>query len=431
MHVTAPLEAHDLLHFIDASPTPYHAVAEVARRLEGAGFVRWNEEDAWQPDAGTKAYVVRGGGSIVAFHVGSQAPADSGFHAIGAHTDSPNLRLKPRPDRVAEGLRLLDVATYGGVLLHTWFDRDCSLAGRVVVRDGDERRVLLVDLERPLLRVADLAIHLQRDIRAEGFKPNPQTHIAPILGDAGAPDLLGLLRPALAEQGIGDLSARDLLGHDLMLYDTCPSTLSGPDEEMIHAPRLDNLASCHAAIRALTAGEGRAAAFTRVVALWDHEEVGSRSATGAEGTFLADVLTRLSGDEISLRRAIARSLLVSADMAHAAHPNHPEKHDPLHRPHLGRGPVVKVNADQRYATDALSAAQFRHLAADVGVTTQDFAVRNDMPCGSTIGPISASRLGLSTVDVGNPMLSMHSAREMASALDVGPMIRVMRRWLET
>jgi aspartyl aminopeptidase len=430
MHTTAPLEAHDLLHFVDASPTPYHAVAEVVRRLEAAGYVRWSEEDAWQADAGAKAYVVRNGGSLIAFHVGSKPPAEGGFHIVGAHTDSPNLRLKPRPDRVAEGVRVLEVATYGGVLLHTWFDRDCSLAGRVVVLRDGVRQTLLLDLERPLLRVTDLAIHLQRDIRAEGFKPNPQTHIAPILGLADAPDLLGLLRPAVAAAGVPDLERSELLAHDLMLYDTQPSALSGPREEMIHAPRLDNLASCHAAVRALTAGDGSAASFTRVIALWDHEEVGSRSAQGAEGSFLPDVLARLAGNDLELRRAIARSTLISADMAHAAHPNHADKHDPLNRPQLGRGPVIKHNADQRYATDALSAAVFRELCLEAGVTAQDFAVRNDMPCGSTIGPISATRLGLATVDVGNPMLSMHSAREMASADDVGPMIRVMRRWFE-
>ena len=431
MHTTAPIEAHDLLHFIDASPTPYHAVAEGVRRLEAAGFVAWREEDVWQPDPGAKAYVVRNGGSLIAFQVGAQPPAESGFHVIGAHTDSPNLRLKPRPDRVAEGVRVLEVATYGGVLLHTWFDRDCSLAGRVVVRRDGRRHAVLVDLERPLLRVSDLAIHLQRDVRADGFKPNPQTQIAPVLGLADAPDLVGLLRPALAAAGAGDLAPGDLLAHELMLYDVQPSALSGPREEMIHAPRLDNLASCHAAVRALTAGDGRAAAFTRVIALWDHEEVGSRSAQGADGSFLPDVLARLAGDDMALRRAIARSTLISADMAHAAHPNHGEKHDPLNRPQLGRGPVLKHNADQRYATDALSAAVFRELCLEVGVVAQDFAVRNDMPCGSTIGPISASRLGLSTVDVGNPMLSMHSAREMACTDDVGPMIRVLRRWLET
>ncbi len=431
MHAHVAPDVHDLLRFIDASPSPYHAVAEAARRLDAAGYVAWREEDPWQPDAGAKAYVVRGGGSLIAFHLGADPPAESGYHVVGAHTDSPVLRLKPRPDRVADGVRLLEVSPYGGVLLHTWFDRDCSLAGRVVVRDGSARRVVLVDLRRPLARVTDLAIHLQREVRGEGFRPNAQAHLAPIVGLADAPDLLGLLAPAIEQEaGLHGLSASELLGHDLMLYDTAPSILSGTRGEMIHAPRLDNLASCHAALSALIAGSERPAACTRVVALWDHEEVGSQSAIGAESTFLPDVLARLSGGGEALRRAIARSALISADMAHAAHPNHPEKHDPWHRPLLGRGPVVKTNPEQRYATDALTAGLFRDLAREVGVSTQDFVARNDMPCGSTIGPISASRLGLATVDVGNPMLSMHSARELAASADIAPMIRVLERWFE-
>lgn len=431
MYRQPQVETHDLLQFIDASPTPYHAVAQAAQRLDSAGYTMWDERDAWQAAPGAKGYVVRGGASLVAFHLGSGSPAENGFRLVGAHTDSPNLRLKPTPDRQTEGSRVLDVATYGGVLLHTWFDRDCSLAGRVVVRSEGGTREILVDLERPLLRIADLAIHLQRELRSEGFKPNVQNHIAPMLGLAAAPDLVALLAPSLAVAGYDLLRPSDLLAHDLMLYDVQRSALGGPQEDMIFAPRLDNLASCHAALRALVAGGGATAPFSRVVALWDHEEVGSRSARGADGAFLPDVLHRLVPEAEDLRRALARSMLVSADMAHAVHPNHAERHDPAHKPRLGGGPVLKHNSDLRYATDAGTAGVFRRLCQDVGVPCQDFVVRNDMPCGSTIGPIVATRLGIATVDVGNPMLSMHSVREMAATDDVPRMIAVLRRWFET
>ena len=424
------LDAHDLLAFIDAAPTPYHAVEEVTRRLDAAGYVAWQETDAWTAGPGTRAYTVRGGGSIIAFEVGTEPLAEAGLHIVGAHTDSPNLRLKPRPDRVAEGLRLLEVVPYGGLLLHTWFDRDCSIAGQVVVRDGERARPVLVRFDQPLVRVANLAIHLQRELRKDGFQPNTQQHVAPILGLEGAPDLVALLLPRL-EAALGHAVAEDdLLGWDLMLYDVQPAALSGPQEEMVHASRLDNLGSCHAAVSALTSLSGTPAPFTRVIALWDHEEVGSGSATGARGTFLPDVIARLAPDAEARRRAIQRSTLLSVDMAHGAHPNYADKHDGNHKPLLGQGPVIKHNINQRYATNAETAGLFRGLCQRASVPCQDFVVRNDMPCGSTIGPLSATLLGMSTVDVGNAMLSMHSVREMTAAIDIPRMIAVLRAWFE-
>lgn len=427
---------HDLLRFLDASPTPFHAVAEAVRRLEAAGFTPLDEDQVWRLADGDRHYAIRGGGSLVAFEVGTEPPAVGGFRVIGAHTDSPNLRIRPRADVTAHGYRQLAVETYGGVLLHTWLDRDLSVAGRVWLRDASGAlRPALVDLRRPVLRIPSLAIHLSREIRTEGLKLNAQDHTMPVLGLEAAPGLSDVLRRALREAGATDETDPQVCGYDLMLYDTQPAAVGGVDDAFVYASRLDNLGSCHAALRALLAAERGASAGTRVIVLYDHEEVGSRSAEGAQGTLLADVLARcvegFEGDgRQGLARALARSCLVSADMAHAVHPNYADKHEARHRPVIGRGPVIKTNVERSYASDGATAARFAALCAAAGVEPQHFASRNDMPCGSTIGPITAARVGIPAVDVGNPMLSMHSCREMAGSADVAPMIEVLRRFLE-
>jgi aspartyl aminopeptidase len=430
-----PDRVADLLRFIDRSPTPYHAVAECVRRLEAAGFRALREEEIWSLEPDARCYVVRAEGSLVAFQSGRESPAEAGFRIVGAHTDSPNLRLKPRPDRGAEGYRQLAVEPYGSPLLHTWLDRELSLAGRVSLRDRSAARsavrTLLVDFERPLLRIPSLAIHLQRELAQEGLKLNAQQHLAPILGLAEVPPLAELLATLLRASGEAGAEAADVLAFDLMAYDVQPAAVAGARGEFVCAPRLDNLASCHAAVTALaeTAGAslGRA---TRMIVLYDHEEVGSRSAQGAAGTLLSDALERSvagwkDGARQGLARAAARSLMVSADMAHAVHPNYADRHEPEHRPVVGKGPVIKVNANQSYASDAETAAQFAALCGEVGVCPQHFVVRSDLACGSTIGPISAARVGIRTVDVGSPMLSMHSCRELAGGADVAPMIEVL------
>ncbi len=425
----------DMLAYIDASPTPYHAVVEGGRRLEAAGHVAVAEDELWTLSPGDRRYTIRNGGSLIAFRVGTESPVEGGFRIVGAHTDSPNLRLRPNPDVSAHGYAQLSVETYGGILLHTWLDRDLSIAGRVTLRGAPLPRSVLVDFGRPLLRIPNLAIHLNREIREQGLKLNPQQHSLPVAGMEGSPPLAELVSKELRAQSLADAAPEDILAFDLMLYDTQPGTVAGIDGAFVHAPRLDNLASCHAALTALTSSESEACASTAVVVLYDHEEVGSRSAQGAAGTFLLDSLERCvsgfkGGEPQGLARARARSVLISADMAHAVHPNYADKHEPGHRPVIGRGPVIKSNVDQAYASESLTSGLFASLCEHVGFEPQHFTSRNDMPCGSTIGPISAARVGISTVDVGNPMLSMHSCREMAGTADVDPMIHVLRSFFE-
>ncbi len=425
----------DLLGFLDRSPTPYHAVAEVARRLEAVGFHELSERDPWQLAEGDARYVIRGGGSILAFQVGQAPPAEAGFRIVGAHTDSPNLRLKPLADGTSQGYRQLAVETYGGVLLHTWLDRDLSLAGRVTFARDGALETALVDFARPLLRVPNLAIHLNREIASDGLKLNAQQHAVPVLGLEDGPPLPSLLATELAAAGT-DVRPEDLRGFDLMTYDSQAAGLAGSRGEFVLSGRLDNLASCHAAVRALAQAveRGETPAETRMVVLYDHEEVGSQSATGAGGPLLTETLARVASaikDEGAegAARASARSLLVSADMAHAVHPNYADRHDPAHLPRIGGGPVIKTHASQAYASDATSAGLFAELCRAQGLVPQHFVSRSDLRCGSTIGPISAARAGIRTVDVGSPMLSMHSCREMAGAADVGPMIDVLGAFL--
>ncbi len=426
----------DLLAFIDRSPTPYHAVAEAVRRLEVAGYRTASEEDLWSFTPGDCRYAVRCEGSLVALQVGAVSPADGGFRVVGAHTDSPNLRLKPRADLTAYGYRQLAVEPYGAPLLHTWLDRDLSLAGRVVLREGEAQRTVLVDFGRPLLRVPNLAIHLDREIHKEGLRLNAQTHLVPVAGLEDAPPVAELLVSELRARKLADARIEDVLAFDLMAYDTQPASTAGMRGEFIHASRIDNLASCHAAVTAMTsASTSPEPAFTRVAVLYDHEEVGSRSAQGAGGTLLADALARTvagfkGGEPQGLPRAMARSMMVSVDMAHAVHPNYADRHEPGHRPVIGAGPVIKLNANQSYASDAQTSGLFTSLCGRLGIEPQHFVVRSDLACGSTIGPITAARVGIRTVDVGNPMLSMHSCREMAGSADVAPMIDVLRLFFE-
>jgi len=431
-----PDETRDLLAYIDASPTPFHCVAESARRLEAAGFQPLEPSERWSLRPGQGHYVAQAG-TLIAFRVGQAAPADAGFRVIGAHTDSPNLKVKPIPDVTKAGYRQLAVEVYGGVLDYTWLDRDLGLAGRVLLA-GEARPAAvehrIVTIARPILRVPSLAIHLNREIREKGLQLNKQKHLPPLLGLAGddQADEVGALRRLLGREL--DVPPDRILSWDLSLFDVVPSTVGGMDGEFIFAPRLDNQASCHAALAALIAADP--APTTQVACLYDHEECGSQSAEGAEGPVVEHILRRLSAsaspeeaEPDAFARAVARSFQISADMAHAVHPSWEDRHEPGHRPVLNGGPVIKLNHNQRYATSGEGAALFAALCREAEVPCQQFVTRTDLACGTTIGPISAARLGITTVDVGNPMLSMHSIREQAGALDQPRMIAVMTRFL--
>ena len=406
-----------MIGFIDASPTPYHAVQNVAAQLREDGFTELDERQAWVLEPGDRRYVIREAGTIVAFVVGARSPAEAGFRVIGAHTDSPNLRLKPNASTAKKGYLQLGVETYGGVLLSTWLDRDLSLAGRVSYVDDGEVSSQLVDLRRPVGRVANVAIHLNRKVNSDGLVLNKQRHMVPMVGLGN--EAFDLDRELGAQL---DVTPDRILGYDLCLYDLQKGAVGGMDDEFVFCARLDNLASCYAALEAIC-GVPDDLESTSVIALYDHEEVGSRSAIGAQSTVLKEVLERISlaypeGQVQAFPRAVAGSMLVSADMAHAVHPNYADKHDADHAPAINRGVVIKTNANQSYATSGSTSAAFQRLCAEVGFEAQHFVVRSDMPCGSTIGPITAARLGIKTVDVGGPMLSMHSCREMAGTLDV-------------
>lgn len=407
--------ARQLCDFIDASPTPFHAVAQLAGRLRAAGFVELDERERWTVEPGLAGYVVRDGGSIIAFRIGSAPLAEAGFRIAGAHTDSPTYRLRPHADVTRSGYQQLAVEVYGGPLHYTWLDRDLTVAGRVVDTDGT---IHLVHLPGAPLRIPSLAIHLNRGVNDEGLKLNPQHHMLPVWAALLAKEAADTkLIDAVADH----VGAAELLTWDLVLADTQPSALGGRDDQFVFAPRQDNLVSCHAAVDAIIAAGPSAS--TQVVVCNDHEEVGSGSAEGARGAMLEDTLGRLvaaSGDTDgqSLPRALAATVLVSADAAHALHPNYADKHDPGHQPRLGGGPVLKVHANQAYATDAGTAAWFINRCREADVPVQAFTNRADSPSGSTIGPLTATRLGIHTVDIGNPLLSMHSVREQSSVQDL-------------
>ncbi|CCH90795.1 aminopeptidase, M18 family [Modestobacter italicus] len=406
----------DLRAFVDASPSPFHAVAELSRRLRPAGFTELAEPDAWSLTPGGAHFVVRHG-SLIAFRVGSAPLAEAGMRLVGAHTDSPTFKVRPHSDVRQAGYRLVGVEPYGGGLWHTWLDRELTVAGRVALRGGE---VALVRLPGAPLRLPSLAIHLDRGVR-DGLKLDPQRDLVPVWSrDLGTEP--GLVE-ALAEAA--GVAAGEVVGHDLVLADTQPAGTAGADGTWVAAPRLDDQACCHSGLTALIGAP--AGARTQVLVCNDHEEVGSGSMSGARGSFLEDVVRRLvaltdAGDPQALPRALAQSRLVSADMAHAVHPTRYDRHEPAHRPQLGGGPVLKVNGNQAYATDAASSGWFAERCAAADVPVQWFVTRADLPSGSTIGPLTATRLGVPTVDVGAPMLAMHSCRELASALDVPLMV---------
>ena len=412
-----------LFEFIEASPSPYHAAAAAVDRLAAAGYAETGRGESWSGLDASQGFAVRDGGTVLAVRAADGIDPDRlRFSVIGAHTDSPNLRIRPQPDSGMLGYRQLGVEIYGGVLLNSWLDRDLGLSGRVTVAGeaGSEPDggpvTLLWRCDRAMLRVPQLAIHLDRDVN-DGLKLDRQQHMTPVWG-LGEPSSDGFREFLAAEL---DVALDAVLAWDAMAHDLTPPARLGRVGEMYAAARIDNLASCHAAVEALAGLDGVPADTAAVVVLFDHEEIGSDSATGAGSPILADALERIAaalgaGREQYLR-AVARSLCVSADGAHAVHPNYPERHEPGHLPLLNGGPVIKTNANVRYATDARTHARFAAACDAAGVPHQVYSHRGNLACGSTIGPITASRLGMGVVDVGSPQLSMHSARELGGSDD--------------
>ena len=420
-----------LIDFVTASPTSYHAVAETASRLDAVGLSQADESRPWGAGTPRRGYVVRDG-AIVAWILPERCDERAGFRIVGAHTDSPALKLKPSAAMVRDGVQVLDVEVYGGPLLNSFLDRELGLAGRLVTRDGAVRLVRT----GPVARVAQVAPHLDRSVN-DSLRLDKQAHLLP-LWSLAADDA----RPGDPERYLCELAGIDpdqLAFHDILTFPTEPPSRFGRHREFLAASRLDNLSSVHAALAALEAiadGTARGVEADEPIILVanDHEEVGSQTRSGAGGPFLETVLGRLAGalgvNGDARAAMLARSICVSADAGHAVHPGYPQLHDPAVRPALNRGPLIKINAQQRYATDAVGAAVWLRACAAAGVPVQSFVSSNAVPCGSTIGPITATRLGITTVDVGQPLLSMHSQREMCGVADGPWMARAMRAfWL--
>jgi len=416
--------------FLDKSPSPFHAVTAMQRAVQEHGFNNLDPGAPWSIGDRDKALVLRNGSSLIAFRMGSAPLIESGVRMIGAHTDSPCLRIKPTPDVRRAGFHQLGVEIYGGVLLAPWFDRDLSIAGRVTCSDTTGQRLsLLIDFKKPIVTIPSLAIHLNRDIH-KNRTINPQQELVPMLCDLTDQSEAGfreLLLNQIHQEHPG-ANVQAVTDYELSCYDTQGAQQVGLRGDFLASARLDNLLSCYTGLRSLLDAQGEQAVL---LVCNDHEEVGSASAAGAQGPFLHTVLERLCGDGETMARVLARSLLISADNAHALHPNYENKHDPQHQPRLNGGPVIKFNANQRYATNSETASVFRGLCARANVPVQSIAMRSDMACGSTIGPITSTVLGVDTVDVGAPQLGMHSIRETTGWHDPVLLYRALKEFFES
>ncbi|MFK7828378.1 MAG: M18 family aminopeptidase [Congregibacter sp.] len=421
-----------LLEFLAQSPTPFHAAQAMERSFLAAGFETVQQGRAFAP--GSAGVVYRQGGSLIALLPGSDPLKDCGVRMVGAHTDSPCLMVKPQAEQRSKGYLQLGIEVYGGALLNPWFDRDLSLAGRVSYESEDGAvATALVNFQDPIAVVPSLAIHLDRDAN-QNRTVNAQTHMAPLLGLGFGEDetLRDLLLERLRTDGV---VLEAVLDYELCFYDSQAPAIIGLAGEFIASARLDNLLSCYTGMQALLQADGSQWA---ILVCNDHEEVGSRSSTGAQGPMLRYFLEAMLGGRNGSEDAgsgefgqlMQRSMMISADNAHGVHPSYPDKHDARHGPVLNGGPVIKVNASQRYASSSDGAGLLRVLADQEGVPVQSFAVRADMGCGSTIGPITAGELGVTTLDVGVPTLAMHSIRELAGSDDAWMLQRVLSRYFQ-
>ena len=405
-----------LFSFLSSSPTPYHATGCIEEFLREHHFIQLHENNRWQLEKGHSYFLTRENSATIAFTLGSREAVEQGFRMLAAHTDSPCLQIKPRPDLKTGTYHQLGVEVYGGPLLGSWFDRDLCLAGRVVcAMANQEMAVLLVDFKRALLTIPSIAIHFNREANA-GTNIDKQKHLPPIIAqaiDLQLPELQSLLIKQLQLEH-PDAKVEKILASDLFCYDFQGPGYLGIQQEFISSPRLDNLLSCHAGMLALALADRTKNGFLFCA---NHEENGSTSATGAHGSFIDSVVERLAADAESRQIILSNSFLISMDNAHASHPNFMEKMDPGHEIHLNKGPVIKINANQRYATTSLSAATYKEVCRAIDIIPQEFVMRSDMPCGSTIGPITAARLGVKTIDIGAPSLAMHSIRELTGSSD--------------
>ncbi|PAV21026.1 aspartyl aminopeptidase [Pyrrhoderma noxium] len=446
-----PQAANNFVDFVNASPTPFHAVYNASVKLDNAGFTKVREEDSWDLKPGGKYYFTRNQASLLAFTLPQNWKPGSGVSIVATHVDSPNLRIRPVSKRSSQGYLQVGVETYGGGIWHSWLDRDLSVAGRVVTADSNGGfSSKLIKIDRPIIRIPTLAIHLDRNVN-DSFKFNQETEMVPILGLISsqlndtpkdstdvktASNIQGDHHPALLSLLAEELSVRPEQIHDfeLHLYDTQPSTLGGINNEFIFSPRLDNLVSSFCAVEGLVHSVSSESfpdldGNVNAISLFNHEEVGSVSSTGAESSIIPSLISRLSPATEAYYQSVARSFLISADMGHAIHPNYPSKHEDNHRPVMNGGVILKVNAKQRYTTDAVGSFLIRKLVERKGGKIQAYEVRNDMACGSTVGPM-LSKIGVRTVDVGNPMLSMHSIRETAGSHDVQSAIDLFTSFFE-
>jgi aspartyl aminopeptidase len=415
-----------LMSFISDSPTPFHAVASMVSQFRAAGYSQLDVSDTWQLEAGGRYFITRNDSTILAFQL-PQKNALQRLHMVGAHTDSPCLKVKPNPEIRRKGYQQLGVEVYGGALLHPWFDRDLSLAGRVVSRDVKGQLVRhLLDFKRPVACIPSLAIHLDREANKD-HSVNPQTDLPVLLGQSLGDDfsLRSLLADELKANGH---KVNQVSDYELSFYDFQAPALVGIKQEFLAAARLDNLLSCYIG---LTAMIGAQTDQGMLLICNDHEEVGSQSAEGAQGSFLMSVLQRIYPTAELLHQVLNASTFISADNAHGVHPNFTNKHDNQHGPKLNQGPVIKVNANQRYATNAVTSAMVKELAAQVDLPIQTFVVRSDMGCGSTIGPITAAQLGVRTLDLGVPTFAMHSIRELAGSDDAQTTHKLLQKFFET
>ncbi|KAF2075658.1 hypothetical protein CYY_003031 [Polysphondylium violaceum] len=451
--------AKDFISFIDKSPSPYHAVSNVAEMLKAQGFVQLSEKQKWELKPNGKYFFTRDQSCISAFAVGGKFKSGNGFNIVGAHTDSPNFKVRPISKVENVGYLQVSVECYGGGLWYTWFDRDLTVAGRVIVKDGDEYVSKLVHIKKPILRIPSLAIHLDRTVNTDGFKPNTQNHLVPIIATKLGAQVSDISDPTKHHTVLLDLLSKelgcaigDIQNFDLSVCDTQPAAIGGGLDEFVFSPRLDNLCMSYCSIKGLIKASAESLANEEnvlSVILFDNEEVGSSSPQGACSPITVDTIARVNSAlaptqestpnlismpandlnslvELSTRK----TFLISADMAHAVHPNYVANHDPLYRPAMNKGPVIKYNANLRYATSSPTSFVILELGKKNSIPIQEFLVKNDSPCGSTIGPIIAGGYGLRTVDIGNPQLSMHSIRETCGVADITYAINLFQKYFE-